>query len=286
VTAVDDPKAAAAATADRWPEPDNNSAAADTGASDSLTKRIVPSALRVLDRTWPTIADNLAVDEAMLQLVQQQPAFAVLRFWEATAPCVIIGRSNRRAVEVQLDACAELGVPVLRRCSGGGAVVLGAGCLCYALALPVAPVVRSHGLSAVTQAIMQRISFGLSDCGVNVTVQGVSDLVYGGRKCSGNSARWLPDAVLHHGTILYQFDLEFVSRCLRFPSKQPDYRASRPHADFVTNLPVSRAGIVAGLSHAWSATEPPSREWFEAIDSLLPELLESRYRQSTWHEQL
>ena len=48
---------------------------------------------------------------------------------------VVVGRSSRVAAEVRLDACRELGIPVLRRPSGGAAVVAGPGCLMYALVL-------------------------------------------------------------------------------------------------------------------------------------------------------
>jgi len=58
-----------------------------------------------------------------------------LRFWEAGHPFVVLGRSSRLAAEVHGDACRSLGIPVLRRPSGGAAVVTGPGCLMYALVL-------------------------------------------------------------------------------------------------------------------------------------------------------
>ena len=46
---------------------------------------------------------------------------------------VVVGRSSRLDEEVHLDACRAAGVPVLRRPSGGAAIVSGPGCLMYAL---------------------------------------------------------------------------------------------------------------------------------------------------------
>ena len=48
---------------------------------------------------------------------------------------VVIGRSSRTADEVDLEYCRAEGIPVLRRCSGGAAVVVGPGCLMYSVVL-------------------------------------------------------------------------------------------------------------------------------------------------------
>ncbi|OYW18311.1 MAG: hypothetical protein B7Z55_10845 [Planctomycetales bacterium 12-60-4] len=60
-------------------------------------------------------------------------------------------------------------------------------------------------------------------------------------------------ALLHHGTVLYEFDLDRIGRYLRFPSRVPDYRAERGHLEFVRRLDMSRAEIVARLRAAWNA---------------------------------
>ena len=41
---------------------------------------------------------------------------------------------------------------------------------------------------------------------------------------------------MHHGTILYDFEINLVGRYLQEPAKQPDYRRGRPHASFLTNV--------------------------------------------------
>ena len=47
----------------------------------------------------------------------------------------VVGRSSYIDVEVHQDACRELGIPILRRISGGATIVTGPGCLMYALVL-------------------------------------------------------------------------------------------------------------------------------------------------------
>lgn len=215
-----------------------------------------PSTIRCFELSHADPADNLQTDQALLEAVNADPQAAALRFWESPREVVIVGRSNRIEQEVDVAACAADGVPILRRFSGGGTVLLGPGCLCYTLALPLPPG-QTRAITVVTAAIMQRLAEAFHTAGLNVSVAGVSDLVYDGRKFSGNAQRWLDRAVLHHGTILYQFDLAKMARYLHLPSRQPAYRAQRAHADFVTNLPLPRGEIMRWIAAAWHAEWPP-----------------------------
>ncbi len=214
-----------------------------------------PTTLRFVDDTRSAPAENLAVDEELLRAVDAKPQACCLRVWEQSSYAVIVGRSNAIEREVDVAACEAAGVPILKRCSGGGAVVLGPGCLCYSLVLPLTDEHRSLGVTKVTADIMQRLAAALSRPEALVSVAGVSDLVIGERKFSGNSQRWLKHALLHHGTVLYDFALDRVARYLTFPSRVPDYRATRGHLEFVRNFEMSRGEIVARLCAAWSARE-------------------------------
>src|SRR5262245_45500207 len=90
--------------------------------------------MRLLDLTLPDSARNIALDEALL-LDAEAGGPETLRFWEWPAPAVVLGAGGKSAEEVHADACERDGVPVLRRSSGGGTVLLGRGCLNYSLIL-------------------------------------------------------------------------------------------------------------------------------------------------------
>jgi lipoate---protein ligase len=212
-----------------------------------------PTTLRLIDDTRPTPDENLALDETLLRQVDADPSCAALRLWESPTNVVIVGRSNVVETEVDVAACESAGLSILRRCSGGGAVVMGPGCLCYSLALPITEEHRRRGVPAVTADIMQRLADALSDPLHHIEIRGVSDLVTNGRKISGNSQRWLRNAMLHHGTVLYDFDLALAERYLRAPSRQPAYREQRSHAEFIANLAMPRTEIVRRLIQAWNA---------------------------------
>ena len=92
--------------------------------------------MQFLDLTLPTMAENLALDEALLDEAEasHQPR-ETLRLWEANTRAVVLGRSSRRAQEVNEAACLRNEVEVLRRSSGGLSIVTGPGCLMYAVVL-------------------------------------------------------------------------------------------------------------------------------------------------------
>lgn len=226
-----------------------------------LTDALWPDCVAQFSLTLPILDANLALDEALLQAVDNDPQLAYLRFWESNEYAVILGRSNRPDTEVFVDACRTDRVPILRRASGGGAVLIGPGCLCYSLVLPTTSLHKKLGVSGVTGPLMMRSASGLNQFVSGVDVRGTSDLVWNGLKVSGNAQRWLRNAFIHHGTILYAFDLDRVGRYLAHPSREPDYRQSRRHQDFVTNLPLDVSAIRDGLSRAWKgdpADCPPS----------------------------
>ena len=77
-----------------------------------------------------------------------------LRFWEPAQNMAVVGRSSHVDAEVHQDACLELGIPVLRRISGGAAIVSGPGCLMYSLVL-------SYEIRPKLRAINQAHSFVL-----------------------------------------------------------------------------------------------------------------------------
>ena len=212
-----------------------------------------PNSLFGYDKTLPFPSENLALDEALLGDVEADPNKACLRFWEPQEYFVVLGRSNRAETEVNRDVCAREGVRVLRRASGGGTVLIGPGCLCYSLALPLTNSHRALGVSSVTKLLMERSAVSLREKLAGVEVCGTSDLVWNGRKFSGNAQRWLKRSFLHQGTLLYDFDVSKLSRCLAAPTRQPDYRLGRSHQDFVVNIPLSSALLREILCSTWHA---------------------------------
>jgi lipoate-protein ligase A len=234
--------------------------------------------MHFLDLTLPGPAENLALDEAMLLAAEAGEGGDVLRLWEWPHPAVVLGAGGRLAEDVNESACRADGVPTLRRASGGGTVLLGAGCLCFSLVLSYD---RDPALTQIASSyvyIFDRILQALAGVLPGMACAGTSDLAAGGRKFSGNAQQRKRTHLLHHGTLLYGFDLALVSRYLRLPARQPEYRGRREHGDFLMNLPVTAAELKRQLREAWGA-DVELREWPERK---VQELLAEKYMNAEW----
>lgn len=206
--------------------------------------------------TLPEPADNLALDEALLDAAEADERLRpVLRLWEPARPLVVVGRASQIDAEVRLSRCRELGVPVLRRGSGGAAIVTGPGCLMYAVVLSMQELPALRAVEAAHRYVLKRNAAALGSLALNVVRQGTSDLAWGDKKFSGNSLRIKRQHLLYHGTLLYDFPLHLAQELLGTPPRQPAYRQSRSHADFLTNLPVRREALIAALRTAWQAEQ-------------------------------
>jgi lipoate-protein ligase A len=192
---------------------------------------------------------ELAGDLGIFLAVESGSAVGLNRFWQAARPVAVMGRHGVAANEVIVEACRADGVDVLRRSSGGGAVVLGPGCLNYAVALSLVSRPELTDVAASFQLILEAIVSALGIPGVSI--QGGTDLALNGRKVSGSAQRRGRRAILHQGTLLYDFDSSLATRYLKEPARQPAYRGSRPHADFLGNIPLSRDTIRERLEAAW-----------------------------------
>ncbi|MCY2973708.1 MAG: lipoate--protein ligase family protein [Planctomycetota bacterium] len=170
--------------------------------------------------------------------------------WEFDRICVVLGRGSKTS-EANLELCVEDRVPIVRRCSGGASIVAGPGCLMYSviLSLDKRPDLRS--IDAAHRFVMDRIRLATWRLDFRVTLQGICDLTIEDRKFSGNALRYTRDWLLYHGTILYRFPIESISRYLATPPRQPAYRSGRSHADFLTNLECKPEALKQSLREAW-----------------------------------
>jgi lipoate-protein ligase A len=238
--------------------------------------------MRHLDLTFPSPAENLACDEALLDWCESDKGAECLRFWESPEPFVVVGYANKVATEVNVAACEARKIPILRRCSGGGTVVQGPGCLNYTLVQPISKDGPLHSIAVANQFIMRRNRAAIESIigrQPAIAIRGHTDLAIGGRKFSGNSQRRRKHFLLFHGTFLLNFDLALIGDLLRMPSKEPDYRESRKHADFLTNINVSAEKVKAALQKAWDAGSQLTNLPLEKIKALAQE----RYATNEWN---
>ena len=235
--------------------------------------------MKYLDLTFTEPERNLACDETLLEWFEaRRPDEGLLRLWQAANYFVVLGHSNRLAAEVAVTACAADGVPILRRLSGGGTVLQGPGCLNYALILDC-EMFRLKNIGATFHYVLHRHRTSIAPrAGLQIAVAGISYLTVDGRKFSGNAQYRKARYALVHGTFLLNFDLARMERYLRMPTKQPDYRHDRPHADFVTNLSVDADRMREALLSEWDA----SATFDIDLSYEIGRLVDKRYGRAEW----
>jgi lipoate-protein ligase A len=165
---------------------------------------------------------NMAVDEAVLtaRVIDRVPNTLRLYRWKPSA--VSIGKNQNPEVEAQLENCRRLGVDVVRRISGGGAVYHDERDeVTYSL------IAKTLDLGARdVAAVYSRVYAGVRDAlrllGVTSDfnegdAKNCPNLTVGGRKISGSSQANRRDVVLQHGTLLLDVDLGKMFTLLRVP---------------------------------------------------------------------
>jgi lipoate-protein ligase A len=235
--------------------------------------------MRYLDRVFATPEEELACDEVLLDICEQETDGEVLRVWQPGSRFVVLGYTNEAIREVNLAACAAEGVPVYRRTTGGGAIVQMPGCLNYAVVMRQDGDPALAGIHGTNRFILERIASALSPLtGGPVVHRGQTDLSIGERKIAGNAQRRRSRALLFHGTLLLHADIPGIERLLPFPSAQPDYRKDRSHTDFLGNLRIDPAAVTAVLKTAWDAHAPYAKEFKERLATLAGE----KYGSHAW----
>lgn len=154
---------------------------------------------------------NMAFDQYMLERPElPQPVFYL---WQ-NRPSVIIGENQSAYSEVNLPYLEEKGIALARRVTGGGAVYHDLGNLNYTI------VGRSRDLEADYPGYVHLVADALRSLGLSVELSGRNDILLDGRKCSGYAKRIWKDRLMVHGTLMFQVDLEELTKALSVPGSK------------------------------------------------------------------
>jgi len=179
---------------------------------------------------------NVSLDEVLADRVARGDRPPTLRFWGWTQPAVIVGRTQAVENEVDLETVRALGVAVVRRMTGGGAMfVQPHGAITYSLYLPERAVA---GLSIrqsyeVCEAWVIR---GLRTLGVDAHHVPINDIACADGKIGGAAQARRKGVVLHHTTIAYDMNPHEMARVLRIGREKLKDKATASAAKRVSPL--------------------------------------------------
>ena len=135
-------------------------------------------------------------------------------------------------------------------------------------------------IDAAHRFVMERVADAVRAQIPEVRQQGICDLTYRDRKCSGNSLRIARRHLLYHGTVLYDFDVDRIGRCLKEAPRQPEYRQGRDHDAFVTNVPIDPERFATDLSEVFGVTGQIDAE---SLRRRIRQLRQQRYDDPGWN---
>jgi lipoate-protein ligase A len=236
--------------------------------------------MRFLPLSFATPEENLAADEALLDLVSLSNESPILRTWKAPADFVVLGYGNVRAKEVNLAAATEAGVPIYRRCSGGGTVFQDGGVLNYSVVAKATDFSGCDTIPGTNNFVMELQARALQRLLPDrPEICGITDLVVRGKKISGNAQRRKQATFLFHGTFLLNCNLEKMAKVLAVPSRMPEYRGDKGHLEFTANLHLSADDLEKALQQEWKAERSA-----EFVGWRIPPEILSKYQSREWNE--
>jgi len=224
---------------------------------------------------------NLAADEYLLK--NRNEDFLILGINDIS---IIIGKHQVANREANIKLVNQYNIPVIRRISGGGTVFHDRGNLNFSFIL------KSEQGKQVDfyKYTFPVISF-LSSLGVHAKFEGKNDLKVNGFKISGNAEHVYHDRVLHHGTLLFNADLDQLGASIRREPGKYTTRAVISNPSSVINLKSLLMNIndiyeFKSLMLKWFLENSPGSEQFhlteEEIDKI-NDLADSRYRTWEWN---
>ncbi len=249
-----------------------------------------------MPRSWRLLVDegdgrwNMALDEA-IALERPRIGRNTLRVYRFSEGTVTIGRFQRAAEAVNLGEAARLGIPVIRRVTGGGAVYHDPrGEVTYSVVIPERELPSSVLDSYRT--LCSGVVRAAEILGAEASFSPINDVIACGRKVSGSAQARLSGAVLQHGTLMYASDLDLLAALLRPPREKLAAHGASDIRERVTTISecVGRAvdwreaseAVISGFSEALDLDlreEDPT----EAEIRTAERLVEERYSRDGWN---
>lgn len=203
-------------------------------------------------------AMHLALDEVLGQAVASGQRAPTLRFWEWSRPAIIIGCFQSLKNEVDIDAARELGVDVVRRITGGGAMFVEPGsAITYSLYAP-GELVRGMSFAESYAFLDDWVLKALNELGIAAFYKPLNDITSPQGKIGGAAQkRFANGAVLHHVTMAYDMDANKMLQVLRIGREKLSDKGTASAAKRVdplrsqTGLP--REQIVARMKATFAA---------------------------------
>lgn len=243
--------------------------------------------IQFLDFSFNRPDENLALEEVLVTPFVRKASAPLIRVWQNEKTVVVLGRGEKTESQVHTQIAETLNIPILRRISGGGTVVHAPGNINLSFFLPYDFHADLHSIRKSYAYILERVAQALkASMGCTVDLSGSSDLSIAGKKISGTAQARKRFGLLHHMTLMVDMDSTIIVKLLKEPDRQPDYRQSRSHLEFVTSLKSQgytwdRNAFIQELGHQFVEIQPIELDDEHREQTL--QLAQKKYRSPDWN---
>jgi lipoate-protein ligase A len=184
--------------------------------------------IRTVETGFNSAALNMAIDEALIESVGEVP---ILRIYGWRPAAVSIGYFQSMNEEVDFTKCKEIGVDIVRRLTGGGAVL-------HEYELTYSFISRRYPQNIVESYkwICDAIVISINRLGFDASFVPLNDIVIAGKKVSGNAQTRRKGVLLQHGTILLDVNVDKMFSVLKVPSEKLRDKIIKDVKERVTSL--------------------------------------------------
>ncbi|OVA08982.1 Biotin/lipoate A/B protein ligase [Macleaya cordata] len=149
-------------------------------------------------------------------------------------PSIVMGMSGKPSELLELEPVIRDRVPVIRRFTGGGTVIVDSGTIFVTL------ICNKDDVPSVQPYPQPIMSW--SSLLYNEVFQGIGDFhlrendyVFGNRKFGGNAQSITKNRWIHHTSFLWDYDIKNMAY-LKHPTRTPKYRSERNHLEFICRM--------------------------------------------------
>lgn len=179
---------------------------------------------------------NMAVEEYVIK--NMDPSQEYFFLWQ-NRPVVVVGKNQNTIEEVNMDFVKANDIAVVRRLSGGGAVYHDLGNVNFTYIVDYRPE-DVNSIKRFCTAVVK----ALEKMGVKAEFSGRNDITIDGKKVSGNAQYLTKNRLLHHGTLLFDSNLEMLTKALNVKQQKISSKGIKSVKSRVTNIKDHLAGNV------------------------------------------
>ena len=264
-------------------------------AVGTAVRRALVTAPGWRDFDWEIVHDkavsprmNLALDEVLTSRVGEGRRRPTLRIWEWDESAVVIGSFQSYRNEVDPEGAARHGFDVVRRISGGGAMLMAAGqIITYSLYVPaslVAGMTFAESYAFLDDWVLQ----ALRSLGIDAVYQPLNDIASPTGKIGGAAQKRLANGgVLHHATLSYDIDGQMMTEVLRIGREKLSDKGTTSAAKRVdplrTQTGLERAEIIERFKDTFRSLTDAETGSISADEYADAEaLVESKFATEAW----